>query len=412
MPTPLELQVTATTDASGNATISKVIRGAFWSAVYATCQCAGSGAWVFGPNGQPRFFQEGANVILGPLLLAPGGQASVQVAGATPAATVTVDFWGAQGAASDGSDLVQLLSSVETAGSLLGITGPVSIGGNVGINGNVPVENVPGGAITVATPKDLLGIITLVSSAGSLTVTPSSRAIGLSLVYQGVTASANAHVAGAITGAVYLPTTQLHSGGPVPLETEIEIPADASYVVSLGGGVAGDKLIISEVTAPTIITLGGSTVNLPSEVYAANNGGTGAAAVAIDSDGGAAFTSGRFNLAVSNRWALPAPWQSPTNYGTLLDSAPAAGSKTDMILGVAAQAISLFGFTVAFTAAITSKFSIRDSAGNMIWVTQGGGQQFEFDRSGLTLATATGLQFWNESSVAVGVTVTGGWNQQ
>ena len=205
-------------------------------------------------------------------------------------------------------------STFDVAGS---ITAAISNSSLTIDGGPVTVENVASGALTVATPKTLLGTITLVASSGDLTVTPSSRAIGLSLVYQGVQSGANAHVAGVSTSAVYLPTTSLHKGGPVPLETEIDQAVDASYSVNLSNGIAGDKLFICEVTAPTIVTLGGSTVNLPSEVYAANNGLTGAAAVAVDSDAGPGFAGTRWSLAVSNRWAMPAYWQAANVIGTV-----------------------------------------------------------------------------------------------
>lgn len=174
MAIPVELPVGGTANASGNATISKVIRSAYWTLVYATCQAAGSGKWVFGPNTTARLFQSGANVVLGPIVLAPGDQASVQLAGATAGAQVTVTFWGWQGTANDGSDLAGLLSSIESIGSLTGITGPVTIGGTVPVSDGGLANSIAaaGSQAKLLTTQALTAGATTTINAGTGTAIP------------------------------------------------------------------------------------------------------------------------------------------------------------------------------------------------------------------------------------------------
>lgn len=139
---PLRTQGGFKTNAAGGGLDNRIITTGHWAAVYASCQCNGNGQWVAGPQGDADFFQQGANVVLGPFILRPGEHAEVAVVGASANAQASIVYHGWQSDESDGSDLAQVSTTPLTAGSLSGSAA-------LSLTGNVPVINATGTQLQV-----------------------------------------------------------------------------------------------------------------------------------------------------------------------------------------------------------------------------------------------------------------------
>lgn len=146
---PLQVEGGFQTDSSGKGIDTRLITSGNYSAVWASCQCNGTGQWVMGATGYPQYFQSGANVVMGPVLLRPGEQIQVEVVGANSGAEAAINYWGWQGGNSaDPSDLAPFFSSPLTAGSISGAEA-LTLSGPVSISGNVPVQNASGTSLSV-----------------------------------------------------------------------------------------------------------------------------------------------------------------------------------------------------------------------------------------------------------------------
>lgn len=382
MAIPIELAAGATTDANGNATVTKTIRPAYWTLVYATCQAAGSGSWVFGPNTTARLFQSGANVVLGPVVLGPNDRASVQLAGATANVAVTVTFWGWQGEANDGSDLAGLLSSIESIGSLTGITGPVTIGGgNVGINGNVPVVNPPGGNLLTynaqrASVTNWQIPLTGANATQVVALDPGCRS--LAFTFAGGNGGGTTNNLGSIqvignnTGVDYAYLL----GGPQPanvaniptttLYIEVIYAQDTSVNVIVGttAAVGNVKATITEIFDDEVITPNNQQ---PAQVViVARNGSQ---TVAVDSVYGA--------LATVLRGAAP-PWMSPISTVSG-DVTLAAGASISLISAVLNRQIYMHRATIYTNSAGAIEVQLRDQGTAIVGTGNVGTRGLIFD---------------------------------
>lgn len=166
---PLQVEGGFQTDLNGKGIDTRIITTGNYSAVWASCQCNGSGQWVMGATGYPQYFQSGANVVMGPVLLRPGEQVQVEVVGANSGAEAAINYWGWQGGnPADPSDLAPFFSAPLTAGSLSGSVALTLDGGTVGISGNVPVQNASGSQLAMQQAQ---------SSGGTWPIPPNSSNI-------------------------------------------------------------------------------------------------------------------------------------------------------------------------------------------------------------------------------------------
>jgi hypothetical protein len=297
---PIEVDGDFTTDASGNGKDARVVESGHWCAVYASCQAAGSGQWVAGKLGKAQFFQQGANVVMGPVLLRPGERAQVTVAGASANTQASVVYWGWQSDLIDGSDLAQVVPSIETAGSLSGSI-PLSL------SGNVPVVNAPGTNLSTITPRLLID--TVVQPPGTGVTKTEALPTGtqvlslLMIVGAGGTGTPKAGVTGTTSGYLY-PANSFISPPPNPIKFLVEASVDTAVTVNFDANSVTGASTTFYLSAlpydPVVIAQFQDFFTNP--IYA---------------DGSGPTLSG-FGLRTSQQYSKPAPWQAPNLSGGMV----------------------------------------------------------------------------------------------
>lgn len=226
MPLPIDVDLVGTTDSNGNLTIQRVVRPAYWSMMYATVQAAGSGQWTLGVESSARCYQLGTNALLGPIILRPGQQATLKVAGASPKTAVTGSLWGFQGEAQDGSDLVALLPSIMSAGSLV-------------------------------LPNNLLTQPTGGAASGSFPVPVGTESLSVTAIAGSGGGAGFVRVVGAVTGRLLgvVAVNGANSPGYGVFAIDSSVDTSVNWTLSLSSGTASVFLSGLPTTAPPFLPL-------------------------------------------------------------------------------------------------------------------------------------------------------------
>jgi len=378
MPIPLEIQISGQADANGNAQLTRVVRSAYWSLIWCTASAQGGASWVLGKPASPRCFQQGSDVVLGPLVLAPGEQAVLTVAGAAAKASIDATLWGWQGAASDGSDLAPMAGSVESAGSLVGVTVPI------GITGNVPVINASGTQLSVLRQQQQLAGSPFTAAAGTTTTqnfTVSSGAHAVAVLIGNGSGTSNVTVTGQTSGIKYLDEIPF-SAGPfffAPIVSAIDSSLTVS-VTTLSGQTS--QVWVAELDDPEAVMVNTNSGFFTSLLATATGNLIGVG----DYLGG----SGSNSLATTQQWSNPAPWQAPKHVAST-GQVPGGTRATLTIPPVSGQTIWLHHFTFA---ALNQGSSLQEftfqvyqgqsSAGPLVWqepIAIPGSATFVIDRN-------------------------------
>jgi hypothetical protein len=360
MPIPLELELSGQANADGNAQLTQVVRAAYWSLVWCTASTQGSANWVFGKPASPRCYQQGSDVVLGPLVLAPGEQAVLTVAGATAKASIQATLWGWQGAASDGSDLAAMAGSVQSAGSLVGVTVPI------GITGNVPVINATGTQLSVLRQQQQLAGSPFTAASGTTTtqtfsISPSAHAVAVLIGNSG--GCSNVTVTGQTSGIEYLSEVP-SSSGPIffaPIVSAIDSTLTVSVTTYSG---QTSQVWVAELDDPEAVAVVSNSGFY--EVVQRDPFGN------LIGVGDFLQQAGYSSLATTEQWSVPAPWQAPQNVastgqvpgGTQATlKIPAVSGKTTWLHHVTFAALNL-GSYQQFTFQI---YQGSSSTGTLVW---------------------------------------------
>jgi hypothetical protein len=387
------------TDANGNGTDKRVIQSGHWSAVYASAQCAGSGQWVAGKLGRAQFFQSGANVVLGPIILKPGEQAQVTVVGASAASDASIVYWGWQSDVNDGSDLASVVPSIESAGSLSGNVALSLSGGTVSIAGTVitNVQNPERVLATYAIPDNVATTKTVAVNAGDecLVINYTTNAASFNSFFGSL------RVLGHNSGVLYY-YSNVKPVFDLPVLFGIDPSLDMSYdiIFTFSGGAGG---IVTWVVGVTTSTKWSYTRPLLPTLV------NGDAVPGMELDQGTLTPSSVYPVGsqlVSMSRSTPAPWQA-SNQAIVGIQAPVANGAASAILGgTAGRIIYLHGFFLAGDQP-TNSLSLRDSVTHAILakgISANRAPTVWGDFKGAPLPAGDGVEIYNDSGTAANVT--------
>ncbi len=353
MPTPIELPLSGQTDSNGNLQVSRVVRAAYWALVWCTGSCTGTGQWVLGKVGSPRAFQSGADVVLGPLTLAPGEEAVLTVAGAQPSTPVTATLWGWQGSAPDGSDLAPLAGSVESAGSLVGVTVPIGISGPVAISGNVPVVNAPASQLAVVRQQSQLTGSPFTAAAGTTTkvtfsLSPSAHAVAILIGNAG--GCAGVTVTGVTSGITYLSQTPSSAGPIYFVPVVVSVDGQITVSVTTYNGQTS-QVWVAELDDPEAVAVESNSGHYNTLQYDPFGNLLGV--------GDFTQQSGYSSLSVTRQWSKPAPWEAPATSKNVAQTFTANTDYT-LIAGVTGQTIYLHSVNLVWDATAQWELALYD----------------------------------------------------
>ena len=339
----LDIDLSGTTDASGNLTISRIPSPAYWCSLKVIAQVAGNAIWIVQVNGRAVDFGRGARTNLGPVLVQPRDQLTIQVLEGQQLSPVQIKLLGI--IAPTVGELLLNLSQVPNT-IALDVAAPQQLIGSVSGTANQVV-----GPINFPVPPGTQSIGYLVHSDSGNDTPRNIQILG----HQSNNAYASGVVASNQGGAQWYPFAVTDLSVDVTLSTNLASPSQVDILASPLVAALDVEQAFGTVLKTVITDAGGTPLTVDSP----------AVGVSL--------------LGVSLADANPPPWLAAQSVVEIRANV-ANGANLSLITGTAGLRVWLHDFFISTDTAVTA----------LEWQEDAGGTAFGAMRSSVAGALAWG----------------------